>query len=62
MRKVITLTAHWCEEHGRSDWRQHAYNVNHIKRCMRHAQNKKRSNAQSEAQREKNAALVIASG
>jgi hypothetical protein len=59
LRKVITLTAHWCEERGLSSWRQHAYNVNHIKRCMRQAQNKKRSNAQSEAQREKNAALMI---
>jgi transposase, IS5 family len=60
LRKVITLTAQWCEERGLSDWRQHAYNVNHVKRCMRHAQNKKRSKAQSEAQQVKNAALVIA--
>ncbi len=59
MRKVITLTAHWCKDRGLSSWRQHAYNVNHVKRSMRHAQNKKRSNAQSDAQREKNAALVI---
>jgi transposase, IS5 family len=60
MRKVITLTAQWCEERGRTDWRQHAYNVNHVKRCMRHAQNKKRSKARSEEQQAQNAALMVA--
>src|ERR1022692_305784 len=45
MRKIITLTARWCEEHDISDWRQHAYNVRHLKRHMRAAQNKKRSKA-----------------
>ena len=60
MRKVITLTAQWCEERGQTDWRQHVYNVGHVKRAMRSAQNKKRSKAQSDAQRAKNAALVIA--
>ena len=59
LRKVITLTAQWCEELGLTDWRQHAYNVNHVKRSMRHAQNKKRSKAQSETQKAKNVALVI---
>lgn len=59
LRKVITLTAQWCEERGLTDWRQHAYSVNHVKRAMRHAQNRKRGKAQSAAQREKNAALVI---
>jgi IS5 family transposase len=58
MRKVITLTAQWCEQHELSDWRQHAYNVRHLKRLMRTAQNKKRSKAKSEEQQEKNAALV----
>lgn len=59
LRKVITLTSQWCEERGLTDWRQHAYNIGHVKRAMRTAQNRKRSKAQSEAQREKNAALVI---
>lgn len=59
MRKAITLMAQWCEERELTGWRQHAYNVNHVKRCMRHAQNTKRSKAKSDAQREKNAALVI---
>jgi len=58
MRKVITLTAQWCEQHELSHWRQYAYNVRHIKRLMRAAQNKKRSKAKSEEQKEKNAALV----
>lgn len=59
LRKVITLTAQWCDERGLTDWRQHVYNVHQVKQRMRHAQNKKRSKAQSDAQREKNAALVI---
>ena len=49
MRKVITLTAQWCECRGISEWRQHAYNVRHVKRHMRTAQNKKRSKAKSVA-------------
>ena len=60
MRKVITLIAQWCEERGLTDWRQHAYNVGHVKRAMRTAQNKKRSKAQSETQKAKNVVLVIA--
>lgn len=59
MRKVITLTAQWCETQGLSDWRQHAYNVRHLKRLMRTAQNKKRSKAKSPEQQEKNAALIV---
>jgi hypothetical protein len=59
MRKVITLTAQWCDLRGVSEWRQHQYNVRHLKRLMRTAQNKKRSQAQSEAQQKKNAALCI---
>lgn len=59
MRKVITLTAQWCEDCGLSDWRQHAYNVGHVKRRMRSAQNKKRSKAQSDEQKAKNEVLVI---
>ena len=59
MRKVVELTARWCEENGLSDWRQSAYNVRHLKRLMRSAQNKKRSKAQSEVQKDKNEALII---
>ena len=59
MRKVITLTAQWCDEHGASEWRQHAYNVRHIKRLMRSAQNKKRSKAKSEEQQKKNETLIV---
>ena len=60
MRKVITLTAERCQTQGMSDWRQSAYNVRHLKRHMRTAQNKKRSKAKSEEQKQKNAALIIA--
>ena len=59
MRKIITLTAQWCEEHDISDWRQHAYNVRHLKRHMRAAQNKKRSKAKSEEQKKKNETLIV---
>lgn len=59
MRKVITLTAQWCDLRGVSDWRQHQYNVRHLKRLMRTAQNKKRSKAQSEEQQKHNAALIV---
>jgi transposase, IS5 family len=58
-RKVITLTAQWCEELGLSEWRQHAYNVRQVKQAMRTAQNKKRSKAKTPAQVEKNHALVV---
>jgi len=60
MRKVIILTAQWCDCLGVSHWRQHAYNVRHVKRLMRTAQNKKRSKAQSEKQQKKNATLIVA--
>jgi hypothetical protein len=59
MRKVIELTARLCESHGLSDWRQHLYNVRHLKRLMRAAQNKKRSKAQSDEQQKKNEAAII---
>ena len=58
MRKVVTLTAQWCQSRGLSDWRQHAYNVRQLKRLTRTAQNKKRSKAKSPQQQEKNAALI----
>jgi hypothetical protein len=60
MRKVITLTAQWCDDLGLSDWRQHDYNVKQVKRLMRAAQNKKRSKAKSPESVEKNEALIIA--
>ena len=59
MRKTITLTAQWCEEHDISAWRQHAYNVRLLKRLMRAAQNKKRSKAKSEEQKKKNETLIV---
>ena len=59
MRKVITLTAQWCDQREVSDWRQHQYNVGHLKRLMRKAQNKKRSKARSEERQQNNAALGI---
>jgi hypothetical protein len=60
MRKVITLTAQWCEQRAESTWRQHHYNVRHLKRLLRAAQNKKRAKAKAEARQQQNAALVVA--
>lgn len=60
LRKVITLTAQWCGDLGLTDWRQHDYNVNHVKRLMRTAQNTKRSKATSPERAEKNEALIVA--
>jgi transposase, IS5 family len=59
MRKVITLTAQGCDRQEVSDWRQHQYNVRHVKGLMRKVQNHKRRRAKSEEQRKKNAALCI---
>jgi hypothetical protein len=59
MRKTISLTAQWCAELGLSDWRQNAYNLRHVKRLMRTAQNKKRSKAKSPEQVLKNEALIV---
>ena len=53
MRKIITLTARLCEENGLSTWRQHAYNVRHVKRLMRTAQLKKRGGGKTEEQKAK---------
>lgn len=58
MRKVITLTARWCERQEVREWRQSKYNVRHLKRLLRQAQNKKRSKARSEEQQKRNAALI----
>ena len=51
MRKVITLTARLCELHDESGWRQHVYNVKHVKRKMRTTQMKKRGGGRTEAQK-----------
>ena len=59
MRKIIMLIALWCDELGLSDWRQNTYNLNHVKRLMRTAQNKKRSKAKSPEQVQKNEALIV---
>lgn len=59
MRKVITLTAQLIEKQGKSDWRQYRYNLRHVKRLMRNAQNKKRSHARSENQKEENVRLIV---
>ena len=59
MRKVIQLSARGCESHGLSDWRQHAYNVRHMKRMMRAAQNARRSRAKAPERQEKREALIV---
>ena len=41
-----------------SDWRQHVYNVRHLKRLMRTVQNKKRSKTKSDEQQDKSKALI----
>ena len=59
MRKVVELTGRLCECHELSDWRQHSYNVRHLKRLMRTAQNRKRSKAGAAEQKDKINALII---
>jgi len=58
MRKLITQIADLCDRNGASDWRQSAYNVRHVKRLMRAAQNKKRGKAQSTQRQEQREALI----
>ena len=58
-RKVIELSARLCAEQGMSDWRQHAYNVRHLKRHLRSAQNAKRSKASDTGQQKRNDERVI---
>ena len=58
-RKVIELTARLSAEQGLSDWRQHAYNVRHLKRHLRAAQGAKRGKARNDAQQERNNERVI---
>lgn len=58
-RKVIELSARLSADQGLSDWRQHAYNVRHLKRHLRAAQSTKHRKAHNEAQKEKYDARVI---
>ncbi len=58
MRKIITLTPSGVTIWP-SDWRQSEYNLRHVKREMRAAQNKKRSKAKSPERARENQALVI---
>lgn len=53
MRKVITLTARLCEANELTGWRQHVYNVKHVKRKMRGAQMKKRGGGSTDCQKAK---------
>lgn len=48
MRKAIKLTAELCELSGLSDWRQYRYNIRHVKKLMRIAQNKKGAQTKKE--------------
>jgi IS5 family transposase len=59
MRKVITLTSDLYDRYGLSDWRQSQHNLKHVKRLMRTAQNKKRSKAKTQAQKDKKNALLV---
>jgi len=53
VRKVIQLTRQLSDNHGLSDWRQHAYNVKQVKRQMRVVQKKKRASGKTETQKER---------
>lgn len=59
-RKVIALSARLSADQGLSDWRQHAYNVRHLKRHLRAAQSAKHRTVRDEARKEKNDARLIA--
>lgn len=58
-RKVIELSARLSADQGLTDWRQHAYNVKHLKRHLRAAQSTKHRKARSQAQQENNEERVI---
>ena len=58
-RKVIELSARLSADQGSSQWRQHTYNVKHVKRHLRAAQSTKYRKARNDAQQEKNDARVI---
>jgi hypothetical protein len=58
-RKVIELTSDLSAAQGFSDWRQHAYNVRHVKRHLRAAQSTKHRKARTDAQQAQNNQRVI---
>jgi IS5 family transposase len=58
MRKTIQLVSNLCERKGLNDWRQQAYNLRHIKRLLRSAQNKKRAKGRTEKQKEESESHV----
>jgi hypothetical protein len=60
LRKVITLISRLSEAYGLSDWRQYAYNLRHVKRLMRTAQNKKRNAGRTEEQKAKRVKEIAA--
>jgi hypothetical protein len=51
VRKVIETSAHVCQDHGLSDWRQSAYNIRCLKQAYRRVQQLKRSTAKDEDKR-----------
>jgi cation transport regulator ChaB len=51
MRKIITLTSDLCEGRNMSNWRQSKYNLRHVKRLMRSAQNAKHHNSKDTEKR-----------
>lgn len=61
MRKVMTLIARLCDRYELSSWRQERYNVIHLKKLMRIAQNKKHSSAKTEEQKKRQNKLIIES-
>jgi transposase, IS5 family len=61
MRKVITLTARWCDDRSLTNWRQHEYNLRQIKRLMRIVQKSKHGKGKTEEQKEMNKARIISS-
>jgi IS5 family transposase len=58
MRKIIRLTARLSEAYQQSEWRQSDYNIRHLKRLMRIAQNKKRIQGKTEEQKEKRDKMI----
>lgn len=58
-RKVIELAARLATEQGLTSWRQHSYNVKHLKRHLRAVQSTKHSRARDDAQKEKNDKRIV---
>jgi hypothetical protein len=59
IRKVIVLTAGLCDGHAMNGWRQHAYNIRHVKRSMRAAQMKKRGGGKTDEGKAKRKAQMV---